>query len=131
MIHRHARLRVDAQTEKHMTTILPTPALRWCANLLALWGLCAHPACRRAQACRRDPRGCLSRYAPLVPEDAREGVKAMVSGVERGLDFETLREDDPDAVDAAIGWMDRVARSARKEMPDAPRAKAAARGTRG
>lgn len=89
------------------------PALRWMADLMRLWGLCARPACRRAAACRGEPRDCLARYAPLVPEEARDGVRAMASGQWRGLSFEALCEESEDELEAMSEWQQRVEASAR------------------
>jgi len=91
----------------------PTFALRWIADLMNLWGLCAKSACRRARACRGEPRDCLRRYAPLVPEEAREGVKALLEGQINALDFDTVREEHPDEVEAAIEWRQLVEQAAR------------------
>ena len=81
-------------TSAHENTDHPAliPVLRWIANLMSVPKLCARAKCRRAQWCRGEPRICLARYAPLVPEDAREGVKAMIEGRERGLSFDEARE---------------------------------------
>ena len=84
-----------------------TPSLRWMANLLGLNALCARHACRRAQACRGEPRDCLVRYAPLVPEEAREGVRAMLEGRSLRLSFDEVRNDVPE-VDDLIEWRQRV-----------------------
>jgi len=59
----------------------------------------------------------LARYAPLVPEDAREGVKAMVDGAMRQLEFDDLRDEAPE-VDL-LAWRALVdgTRSAGKTTP--------------
>ena len=84
-----------------------TPALRWMADLMRLPELCAGAKCRRAHFCRGEPRECLARYAPLVPEEARDGVAAMLDGIRAGVDFDTLRDDAPE-IDDLIDWMKRV-----------------------
>ena len=56
------------------------PALRWMSNMACLWGLCRNAACGRARQCRRDPRFCMRRCAPLVPEQVRSGVAFMLDG---------------------------------------------------
>jgi hypothetical protein len=84
-----------------------TSLLRWIADLMCLSALCARAKCRRAGRCRGEPRACLARCAPLVPEDAREGVKAMIEGRERGLTFDDLREEEP-AVDDLLAWQSLV-----------------------
>ena len=84
-----------------------TPTLQWISNLMRLSALCSRPKCNRAQRCRGEPRDCLMRYAPLVPEEAREGAKAMVDGAMRRLAFDELRDEAPE-VDDLIAWRDLV-----------------------
>jgi hypothetical protein len=79
------------------------PTLRWMANIMRLCGLCERAACRRAQACRGDPRACVLRYAPLVPEEVRDAAKAMFEGQERRLSFDELRDETPEIEDL-IEW---------------------------
>jgi hypothetical protein len=88
-----------------------TPALRWIADALGLWGLCARLACRRGRACRRAPRDCLARYAPLVPQDAREGLKAMLDAKAQDWTFDDLMDDARHEVLALAAWVDAVAAS--------------------
>ncbi len=95
-----------------------TRLLRTLADMICLYGLCAHPACRRGRRCRGEPRDCLPRYAPLVPEDAREGAKAMIGARWHGLSFEELIDDAEDEVGALVDWADAVERSG---APDAGR----------
>ena len=108
------------QTEKHsMKKDDPhhpalTPTLRWMSNMICLWGLCSSPACRRARACKRDPRECLARYAPLVPKDAREGVKAMMEGLRCGLSYDEVRDGATDEVAAVEDWIECVEDCARR-----------------
>ena len=85
-----------------------TSALRELATMLCLWGLCAKAACRRARACKSEPRRCLSRYAPLVPEEARDGVAALVEGRQLGLSFEELFSEAPFELAALDDWAGRV-----------------------
>src|SRR3954471_22849472 len=82
----------------------PTPVLRWMANTLTLYGLCGRAACRRACRCRGEPQDCLARYAPLVPEEARDGAKAMIDGLMRGVDFDTMREECKYEIEALGEW---------------------------
>jgi hypothetical protein len=89
------------------------PLFRFAANMLALWGLCANVTCRRAQRCKGDACDCVKRYAPLVPEDAREGVKAMIEGKLDGLSFDGAQDIAFDEVEAMIEWQALVAQSAR------------------
>jgi len=90
---------------------VPTPVLRWLADTMCLGALCARTKCRRAKACCGEPRECLSRYAPLVPEEARDGVKAMIDGLVRGVDFDTMREECEEEIDALGEWTERVEQS--------------------
>jgi len=82
----------------------PAPVLRWMSNTMSLNGLCARAACRRAQACRGEPHDCLARYAPLVPEAAREGVKVMIDGLRLSLPFDDLLEEAKDELAALADW---------------------------
>jgi hypothetical protein len=88
------------------------PAFRWCADMLCLWNLCGKPACRRRRTCSGAPRECLARYAPLVPQDAREGVKQMLNGLQLQLGYDEVREDAPDEVAAVEDWNARALASA-------------------
>jgi len=65
---------------------------RWISTSLGLPALCDSRACRRARACHGDPQDCGPRYAPLVPEDAREGMITLIEGKLSGLDFDELNQ---------------------------------------
>ena len=82
-----------------------TALLRYAGTLLCLHVFCPLRACRRARRCKGEPRDCVPRYTPLVPEDARAGVEAMLEGRDLGLSFEELREEAPDEMNAAILWI--------------------------
>jgi hypothetical protein len=111
---------------KSMVTALPesrtpdddndyeTLALRRMSKTLSLWGVCTHRACRRARACRGNPRDCLPRYSPLVPEDARAGADAMAEGWRFDLSFEEVLEEAPDEVKALDAWGRAVIASANR-----------------
>jgi hypothetical protein len=90
---------------------VPERVLRWLADTMCLGGLCARTKCRRAMACRGEPRECLARYAPLVPEEARDGVKAMIEGLMRGVDFDTMRNESEDSLEALREWTELVQHS--------------------
>lgn len=90
------------------------PGLRWASDLICLWCLCANPACRRAQCCKRDARECVARYAPLVPEDARFGATLMHEGRRYGLSYDEVRNDAQDEVAAVENWIARANAAARK-----------------
>ena len=79
-------------------------ALRQQSNWLRLDGLCARRACRRARTCRGQPRECLARYAPLVPQEVHDGMMAMLEGRRLGLSFDQARERWPDETDAILEW---------------------------
>jgi hypothetical protein len=55
-----------------------TGVWRWAANQLGLWQYCAKPACRRARRCRGEPRACLDRRLPQVPERTRAALRAVL-----------------------------------------------------
>jgi hypothetical protein len=48
---------------------------RWTNDQFGFCRLCAKPACRRARACRGEPRACLTRHLPQVPRHARDRVR--------------------------------------------------------
>ena len=101
-----------------MPTLTPesaadTRALRRISEMLCLPGLCGQTGCRRTRTCHGEPRDCLSRYAPLVPEDAREGAKAMIAARRDGSSFENLLDDAREDVMALAAWADAVAQSCR------------------
>jgi hypothetical protein len=87
------------------------PTLRWAADMLWLWALCGKPACRRARACRRDPRQCNDRYAPLVPQAAGCGFIALTEARLAGRSADDARAEAPEDIAAYEDWLDRVARS--------------------
>ena len=88
-----------------------TPALRWTADMLCLWGLCAKSACRRGRTCNGEPRDCLKRYAPLAPEAARDGVKLMLDGLRLQPSYDALREEAPEEIAAVEDWCGLVRRT--------------------
>ncbi len=88
------------------------PTLRWMSDMACLWGLCRNAACGRARQCRRDPRSCLRRRAPLVPDEVRGGVALMLGGKQQGVSYEDLRAQAPVAIAAVEDWIARVKASA-------------------
>jgi|SRR5215831_10436444 len=84
------------------------PVLRWMSNIACLWHLCSNVACTRARQCKRDPRFCMRRYAPLLPDEVRDGIKLMVEGKQRGVSYEDLRAEAPIEIGAVEGWIARV-----------------------
>jgi hypothetical protein len=89
----------------------PAPFLRWISNTLGLYGFCGRSACRRARACRGQPLDCVVRYAPLVPEDAGEGAKALVDGHYDRLDFDAVYDEAPDEIEALAEWTAQIKRA--------------------
>lgn len=82
---------------------------RFSADMLALWGVCANAKCRRARTCRGDAHDCVARHAPLVPEDAREGMKAMIEGKHEGLSFDGVQDRVYEEIEALLRWRQAVA----------------------
>jgi hypothetical protein len=82
----------------------PASVLRWISDPLSLYGLCGRSTCRRSRACRGEPLDCVVRDAPLVPEDAREGAKALADGQYDGLDFDAVYDEAPDEIEALAEW---------------------------
>jgi hypothetical protein len=77
-------------------------------DILRLWVLCAKPACRRAQGCKRNPRTCSRRYGQLVPEQARYGMLLMFEAARCGIGDAQLRSDAPDEIAALEAWCAQV-----------------------
>ena len=88
------------------------PLQRYAADLLCLWALCGKPACRRARACKRDPKACARRYGPLAPEEARIGALALVQGALDGVDRDEVRRFEPAGIAALEAWRAQVAAAA-------------------
>jgi hypothetical protein len=88
-----------------------TAALRWMANLLRLSHFCDRSACRRAGACVCEPRGCMTRFAPLIPDDVRDGVDVLLGAKIDGLPYDEVRKAAPFEVTAYEGWIAKVRES--------------------
>ena len=84
------------------------PALRWMSNMACLWGLCRNAACGRARTCKRDPRFCLRRYAPLLPDEVRDGIKLMLEGRRSGKSYDDLFDEAPEEIAAVEDCIARV-----------------------
>ena len=84
------------------------PLLRLTSNLLGLCALCSHAKCRRARTCRGKPHECLSRYEPLVPDQALKGCDALVDGKLSNKSFDQLRAEEP-AIHDLAAWRERLA----------------------
>jgi len=65
---RESRLRRESRVERER-------ALRFGADRICLWCLCANPTCRRAKACRGDVSACASRmtaWLAAIEDERRE-----------------------------------------------------------
>jgi hypothetical protein len=76
---------------------------RWTNNLMALWRLCAKPACRRARRCRGLPMACLAQRGTMPPPEVLGGVRTMLVGRRHGPDYHDLRVGARDDVAAVVG----------------------------
>ena len=103
-----------------MTTDPNDPLQRYACDLLCLWALCGKPACRRACACKRDPKSCARRYGPLAPEEARLGMLALLQGTLDGVDRDEVRRWVPAEVAALEAWTVRIAAAADARGDQAP-----------
>ena len=103
----------DQKTDKPNDAAL-IPVLRWTANLMCLWGSCGETACRRAHACKHDPRECLPRYAPLVPYEVRDGAATLLEGIRADIDYDQLRDQACDQFEEVEEWRARIARATRR-----------------
>ena len=93
------------------------------SDLLSIWALCGRSACRKARACRGDSRDCIARCAPLVPEDVRVWVAALMEYKRDGLRFDDARAAlPPELEEAWAAWDETVRRIAVKRGPS-PRAR--------
>ncbi|HEX5210488.1 MAG TPA: hypothetical protein VFW22_01980 [Pseudolabrys sp.] len=45
---------------------------RWVNDRLGFWRHCRKPLCHRPRRCRGEPRACLNRHLPQVPDAARK-----------------------------------------------------------
>jgi hypothetical protein len=96
----------------------------WRATLLCFPYLCVRTDCRRARACSADPNICMSRLGPLVSEDVRKGVDALVWGHVDGFTYDQVRARMPFEVGAFEEWNAKIRQSIRESAVLArPRAK--------
>jgi hypothetical protein len=84
------------------------PALRVTSKLLCLWAFCGRPACRRAKGCKGNAGDCVTRYSPLVPEDARYGVLAIACAADDGISDEEMRAGAGAELAALEAWITQV-----------------------
>jgi hypothetical protein len=88
-----------------------TAELRMVSDFFQLWRLCENRRCRRARACRAQPRDCLPRFSPIVPERARLWLVDLLAARATTLSFdEVLTElaNFPDDCEALSAWFKAV-----------------------
>jgi hypothetical protein len=71
-----------------------------------LWIFCRTTRCYRARDCRGDASDCIARYAPLVPEEVRDGARLLLRDEDTSSvlgSVETLL-DDAEATEALDEW---------------------------
>ncbi len=107
---------MNANSADDSQTADSTSGLRRVSDMICLWCMCANPACRRARACKRDPRQCIARYAPLVPEEARAGVVFLHEGRRYGLSYDEVLKDAAVEVAAVEALIARANDAARKRV---------------
>jgi hypothetical protein len=91
---------------------------RLIADLYCIWRLCGRAECRRARTCRGTPEDCLGRCMPLVPEDARMWVVALMQGKELGETFEQAQAAMPPELNEAFdAWRAAVLGNGRASAP--------------
>jgi hypothetical protein len=111
---------IDANSEP----ITPQPPLpgnakdwRPLSDLLHLWALCHRSACRKAGACHGDSRDCVPRCSPIVPEDVRVWVTALMECKNDGLSFDDARASLPPGLEEAWKtWSEAVLRIADRRV---------------
>jgi hypothetical protein len=69
---------IDEASSKPTLTAIEAAPWRWANDQFGFWRSCAKPACRRARGCRGEPRACLDRHLPQVPQKARDRVRALL-----------------------------------------------------
>jgi hypothetical protein len=93
-----------------------TKVMRWTADMLSLWGLCANAKCRRARQCRGEPSDCVKQYEPIIPEATYESIVMLREHMQRGMTFEAACKECPDETEEAYVWAMLVMRSADKTV---------------
>ena len=88
-------------------------ALRFGAGRLCLWRLCGRASCRRAQACRGDPRSCLGLLGDWL---AAVDAEARCRGRFAPPDWEIKT---PAEARAYLAWREAAGRTATDTKPDA------------
>ena len=87
------------------------------SDLLRIWALCGRSACRKTRACRGDSRDCIPRCGPLVPEDVRVWVAALMECKRDGLSFDDARAQlPPELEEAWAAWSEAVQRIADRHV---------------
>ena len=81
------------------------------SDMLALWPLCAKPACRKAGACRALPLTCLNACLPFVPKAAGAFVFALFDGKEENLCYDDALAQVPEELrEEWMQWHGAIAR---------------------
>ena len=79
---------METNTPARKPALTEQESRRLIADLYCIWRLCGRAACRKVRTCRGTPEDCLKRCMPLVPEDARMWVIALMEHKELGDPFE-------------------------------------------
>ena len=72
-----------------------------------LWVFCRNTRCYRVRDCRGDANGCIERYAPLVPEDVRDGARLLLCDDDNSGALGSVEDvilDDAQAAEALADW---------------------------
>lgn len=80
---------------------------RWIADLYRLWRMCPHAGCRRARACRNDPRDCEPGMA-LVPDDALDFMAAFEQARDDRLTYDEMISVCSEELAALERWRGQV-----------------------
>ena len=75
-------------TKAIRTTDSRAEALRHWHRILGLWRVCDKAACRRARACRGNPRACAPVNFARAPEGVQDWFCNLVLAKEAGLSFD-------------------------------------------
>jgi hypothetical protein len=79
---------------------------------MKLWLFCRNVRCYRARYCRGNADDCVGRYAPLVPEEVRDGAHWMLFDDDRsGILGEAPFIDGEEADEALADWHGLVAQA--------------------
>jgi hypothetical protein len=79
--------------------------MRAAADMMQLSALCRRARCFRARACRGMPGDCIARYAPAVPDEARNWVAVALSGAYDKYQLVYVMGKFPEAYAAFVQWV--------------------------